>query len=47
MNGTISEWLELSKKNKKSIIEIKPEHFGKQYRNLSEESDDVLYPNFE
>ncbi len=39
----ISEWLGLPKKKKRSIIEIKPEHFGHQYRNLSEEIDDVLY----
>ena len=38
----ISERLGLSKKEKRSIIEIKPEHFGKQYRNLSEEMDEVL-----
>jgi hypothetical protein len=25
----ISEWFGLSKKKKKSIIEIRPEHFGK------------------
>ncbi len=28
---------------KKSILEIKPEHFGHQYRNLSEEIDEILY----
>ncbi|MCZ7380284.1 MAG: hypothetical protein O8C64_01720 [Candidatus Methanoperedens sp.] len=40
----ISEWLGLSeKKKKRSIIEIEPEHFGYQYRNLSEEIDEVLY----
>ena len=39
----ISEWLGLPKKKKRSIIEIKPEHFGYQYRNLSEEIDEVLY----
>ncbi len=39
----ISEWLGLEKKKKISITEIKPEHFGRQYRNLSEEVDDVLY----
>lgn len=39
----ISEWLGLAKKKKRSIIEIKPEHFGYQYRNLSEEIDEVLY----
>lgn len=33
----ISEWLGLSKKKKRSILEIKPEHFGKEYRNLSME----------
>jgi len=33
----INEWLGLSKKRKRSITEIKPEHFGKQYRNLSVE----------
>ena len=39
----VSEWLGVSKKKKRSIIDIKPEHFGKQYRNLSEEIDEVLY----
>lgn len=39
----VSEWLGLSKKKIRSIIDIKPEHFGKQYRNLSEEIDEVLY----
>ncbi len=39
----ISEWLGLEKKKKKSILEIKPEHFGYEYRNLSEEIDEVLY----
>lgn len=39
----ISEWLGLSKKKKRSIIEIKPEHFGYKHRNLSEEIDEVLY----
>ncbi len=39
----ISEWLGLPGKKKRSIIEIKPEHFGPRYRNLSEEVDEVLY----
>ncbi len=39
----ISEWLGLAKKKKRSIIEIEPEHFGYQYRNLSEEIDEVIY----
>jgi len=30
-------------KKKRSIIGIKPEHFGYQYRNLSKEIDEVLY----
>ena len=38
----ISEWLGLKKKQR-SITEIKPEHFGEKYQNLSEEIDDVLY----
>ncbi len=38
-----SEWLRLPKKKKRSIIEIKPEHFGYKHRNLSEEIDEVLY----
>ncbi len=41
----ISEWLGFSKK-KRSIIEIEPEHFGYQYRNLSEMVDEALY-NYE
>jgi len=39
----ISECPGFPKKKKRSIIEIKPEHFGYQYRNLSEEIDEVLY----
>jgi len=39
----ISEWLGLTKKKKRSIIDIEPEHFGYQYRNLSEEIDEVIY----
>ncbi len=39
----ISEWLGLPKKKKRSIIDIKPEHFGYQYRNLSEGMDEVIY----
>ncbi len=39
----ISEWLKLTKKKKRSIIDIEPEHFGYQYRNLSEEIDEVIY----
>lgn len=39
----ISEWLGLTKKRRKSIIDIKPEHFGYKYRNLSEEIDEVIY----
>ena len=31
----VSEWLGLTKKRKRSIIDIEPEHFGYQYRNLS------------
>ncbi len=39
----ITEWLGLTKKKKRSIIDIEPEHFGYQYRNLSEEIDKVIY----
>jgi plasmid stability protein len=39
----ITEWLGLTKKKKRSIIDIEPEHFGYQYRNLSEEIDEVIY----
>jgi anthranilate synthase component 2 len=39
----IENFLKFTNKNKRNIIEIKPEHFGKQYRNLSEEIDEVLY----
>lgn len=39
----ISEWLGITTKKRRSILEIKPEHFGTQYRNLSEEIDEVLY----
>ncbi len=39
----ISEWLGLTKKRRKSITDIKPEHFGNKYRKLSEEIDEVIY----
>jgi plasmid stability protein len=39
----ITEWLGLTKKKNISIIDIEPEHFGYQYRNLSEEIDEVIY----
>jgi len=39
----LSEWLGLAKKKTGSVIDIKPEHFGYQYRNLSEEIDEILY----
>lgn len=33
-------------KKKRSILEIKPEHFGNQHRNLSGKVDEILY-NYE
>jgi anthranilate synthase component 2 len=39
----VENFLQLTTKKKRSIIEIKPEHFGKQFRNLSEEIDKVSY----
>lgn len=40
-NRAASEWLNLERK-KKSIFDIKPEHFGDGYRHLSEEIDEIL-----
>jgi len=39
----VENFLKLTNKNKRSIIEIKPEHFGKQYRNPSEEIEKISY----
>ena len=39
----VNKWLNHEKEKKKSILDIKPEHFGHQYHKLSEEIDDVLY----
>jgi anthranilate synthase component 2 len=39
----VENFLKLTTKKKRSIIEIKPEHFGKQFRNLSEEINKVSY----
>ncbi|VVB95957.1 Uncharacterised protein [uncultured archaeon] len=39
----ISERLGHQKKKKRSITEIRPEHFGHAYRNLSREIDEVMY----
>ena len=39
----ITEWLGLTKKKKRSIIDIEPEHFVYQYLNLSEEINEVIY----
>ncbi len=36
----------LGEKKKRSILEIKPERFGNQHRNLSEKVDEILY-NYE
>ncbi len=36
----------LGEKKKRSILEIKPEHFGNQHRNLNEKVDEILY-NYE
>ncbi len=44
MTNEISE--RLGEKKKRSILEIKPEHFGNQHRNLNEKVDEILY-NYE
>jgi hypothetical protein len=33
----------LGQKEKRSILEIKPEHFGHQHRNMSDDVDEILY----
>ncbi len=43
VNRAIKTWLNIEPKKHTSILEIKPEHFGKQYRHLSEEIDEILY----
>ena len=43
INRAIKKWLNIEPKKHTSILEIKPEHFGKQYRHLSEEIDEILY----
>lgn len=42
-NRAVRTWLNIEPKKHKSILEIKPEHFGRRYRHLSEEIDEVLY----
>ena len=43
INKAVREWLNINPKKHKSILDIKPEHFGKQYMHLSEEIDETLY----
>ncbi len=43
VNRALSQWLDFGNKKKKSILDIKPEHFGYSNKNLSEEIDNVLY----
>ncbi|MDO9517450.1 MAG: hypothetical protein Q7J10_05295 [Methanosarcinaceae archaeon] len=35
--------LNLDSKKHKNLLDIKPEHFGKQHMYLSEEIDEILY----
>ena len=35
--------LNLDSKKHKGLLDVKPEHFGKQYAYLSEEIDNILY----
>lgn len=43
INMAVMEWLNINPKKHKSILDIKPEHFGKQNMHLSEEIDKILY----
>lgn len=43
VNRALSHWMNPEKKTKRSILEIRPEHFGYNNRNLSEEHDNILY----
>jgi plasmid stability protein len=45
VSQAIKSWLEESKARKKSVslLDMKPEHFGKKNARLSEEIDEILY----
>ena len=43
VNRALRQWVNPEKKAKRSILEIRLEHFGYNNRNLSEEHDDILY----
>lgn len=43
INRAVKTWLNIEPKKHKSILEIRPEHIGKQYRHLSKEIDEILY----
>ena len=43
INRAVREWLNIEPKKHKSILDIKPEHFGRQHMYLSEEIDEILY----
>ena len=43
VNRALSQWMNPEKKAKRSILEIRPEHFGYNNRNLSEDYDNILY----
>ena len=43
INRAVKTWLNIEPKKHKSILEIRPEHIGNQYRHLSEEIDEILY----
>ena len=47
VNRALSQWMKSGKKTKHSILEIRPEHFGYNNRNLSEDHDTILYNNEE
>ena len=43
INRAVKTWLNIEPVKHKSILEIRPEHIGKQYQHLSEEIDEILY----
>src|SRR5665648_923131 len=43
INRALSQWMKPENKTKRSILEIRPEHFGYNNRNLSEDHDNILY----
>jgi hypothetical protein len=43
INRAVKTWLNIEQKKHRSILDIRPEHIGKQYWHLSEDIDEILY----